>query len=131
MSFSRNYYDTCSYVEKLNENVSVLDYTLDSVKYENCRQCMHNLGLVSGTTVSRADGNLVDLESNLFGIDRPSSKCAKYRYMPNPEYIQGKAEYKPVKYPKVGQRLRHLPKCQMFAYPAIPAEPDRTPFACE
>ena len=130
MSFSRTHYDKCSYVERLNENVSALDYTLDTVKYNNCRQCIHSLGLVSGNSVSRVAGNLVDLESNLMGIDRPTSRCAKYRYMPTDGYVQGKRQYKTIKYPKVNTAKRHLPRCQMFGYPEVPAPPQPSPFSC-
>lgn len=131
MSFTRTHYDTCAYVERLDENVSVLDYNLDATKYEHCSPCRHQLGIVGGNGVSKINGDLVDLENNLIGIDRPTTKCAKYRYIPNPEYVQGKQQYKTSCYPKIGlSDLRHLPACQMFDYHDVPNEPEFVQHKC-
>lgn len=131
MSFARVAYDTCTYAQKLNENVSHLDYTLDTVKYNHCGQCRNELGLVGGNNVSRAEGNLVDLESNLFGIDRTSSKCAKMKYLPTDDnHVQGKGMYKTCTYPKISTKKKHLKSCQMFDYAPVSAPPPMNLFKC-
>lgn len=131
MSFSRIRYDTCTYAERLNENVSHLDYTLDAIKYQNCNQCRNEIALVGGNNVSQVEGNLVDLESNLFGIDRPTSKCASLKWLPSGEaHVQGKGHHKTNCYPKVSTKKRHLKACQYTDFPAIPAPPPLDIFKC-
>ena len=131
MSFSRIAYDTCSYAQKLNENVSHLDYTLDTVKNFHCGECRNELGLVGGNNVSRIEGNMVDLESNLFGIDRATSKCARMKYLPSGEsFVQGKSMHKTCDYPKVSTKKNHLKSCQFTSFPAVPAPPPGNLFKC-
>ena len=131
MSFARTHYDSCAYVEKLNENISVLDYNFDSTKYQHCSPCRHEMGLVGGNGVSAVHGDLVDIESNLMGIDRPTTKCAGYRYIPNPNYIRGKRQYKTNCYPKIPINPCHLDACQMFDLPSVPNEPEFVPRGCD
>jgi hypothetical protein len=126
MSFNRLSYDTCSYKETLGQNVSQLSYVLDPIKYEHCSKCRHDLGLVGGTAVSHVTGNLVDLENNLLGIDRPGTKCPEYKWLPpapDAGGVQGKEYIKPVAHPFVGTALVHLPECQMIDYAHVPAPP--------
>lgn len=131
MSFSRVAYDTCTYAERLNENVSHLDYTLDTIKYQNCNACRNELSLVGGNNVSQVEGNLVDLESNLFGIDRPTSRCASLRFLPSAQpFVQGKGQHKTNCYPKVSTKKKHLKACQFAGHPAIPAPPQLNTFKC-
>ena len=130
MSFSRTHYDVCSYAERLNDNASAFDYALDTVKYENCRQCRFELGLVGGNNVSRAD-DLVDIESNLMGIDRPASRCAEYSFFPSDrDYVRGIGQHKTTCYPKISTEARHLPACQMFRYHPVQMPPKHVPFRC-
>ena len=77
MSSNRLIYDTCAYSTKMNESVGPLQYILNPMKYENCKKCRHELGLVGGTAVSHIKGNLVDLENDLRGATRVSSLCPK------------------------------------------------------
>ena len=131
MSFSRIAYDTCTYAQKLNANVSHLDYTLDSVKNFHCGECRNELGLLGGNNVSRVEGNMVDMESNLFGIDRTSSKCARMKYLPSSEsFVQGKTMHKTCTYPKISTKKKHLKSCQFTTFPEIPAPPPLNQFKC-
>jgi hypothetical protein len=81
MSFNRLMYDTCATVQYNNESVGVLDYMLDPVRMENPQKCRHQLGLLGGTNVSHIQGNLVDLETDLFGITRKHSNCPCRKYL--------------------------------------------------
>jgi hypothetical protein len=121
MSWTRSFTDGCAYAQRLTENVSSLSYVMDTAKYEHCRQCRSELGLVGGNNVSKATGNLVDLESNLFGIDRESSHCASMRYLPGE--IHGKSAYKTVCYKDIDPTPKHLHHCQFFSYPGVPQPP--------
>ncbi len=132
MSFSRTHYDKCAYFGRMQESVSHMDYNLDIVKYENCSKCRHERGLVGGTNVSHTHGNLIDLESNLMGIDRPTTKCPKYRYRPSSAcHVQGKRQYKTESYPPVDIcGTTDLPPCQMIRYNHYIPNPQPNPRFC-
>lgn len=121
MSSNRLMYDTCEYKQRLQESVSSIDFLLDPVKYEHKNRCRMELGLVGGTNVSHVKGNLVDLENDLRGQNRPATNCAEYKYIPsNDGFVQGKEYIKPVDHPKVDTTMQHLPTCQMIDYKSIP-----------
>ena len=132
MSFTRTKTDNCSYQADLRENVSYAPYNFDTSKYANCQQCIPELGLVGGTAVSHVSGNLVDLESALFGIDRDLSRCPETRYLPRgDDKIQGSCFIKPVQRPVIDTTMKHLPACQMWDYqPSVPHPPAMSLFKC-
>jgi hypothetical protein len=125
-------YDPCSYAKALGQSVAPLDYVLDPVKYEHCNKCRIELGVVGGTAVSHAKGNLVDLENNLLGIDRPNTHCPDYKYQgPRPDgVVQGREYIKPVSHPPVDTSLVHMRSCQMHDYPAVPVAAMAPRFKC-
>ena len=125
-------YDKCATVEALNQSVSPLSYMLDPIKYEHCNKCRIELGLVGGTAVSHVSGDLVALENNLIGLDRPGTLCSSYKYAPvGPgEPLQGHEYIKPVCHPVIDTRMLHLRPCQMQSFPEIPAPPQHTQFVC-
>jgi hypothetical protein len=129
MSFSRTHYDCCAYRGRLGESAAHVDYNLDIVKYENCGKCRHEIGLTgAGRNVSHVHGNLIDLESNLMGIDRPTTKCAGYRYIPDEDacHVRGKRQYKTESYPPVDIcGTRHENSCQMIDHSACHEPSDR------
>jgi hypothetical protein len=127
---NRLIYDSCAYSKALGESVAPLDYLLDPVKYEHCNKCRIELGVVGGTAVSHISGNMVDLENNLLGIDRPNTHCPSYKYTPGKQAVQGKEYIKPVCHPKVDTALKHLKPCQMQDYPEVPLPPPMKPFVC-
>jgi hypothetical protein len=130
MSFTRLQYDVCNYKQELGDNVSVLGYLLDPIKYNHCTPCRAELGLVGGNNVSKAS-DLVDLENDLFGINRGQSKCAITRFIPrNDEKVQGIDLYKDTKFPLVDTTEQHLKSCQFFELPSTPQPPAMKPFTC-
>ena len=122
---NRMSYDTCAYAKALGESVAPLEYLLDPVKFEHCSRCRVELGVVGGTAVSHIAGNLVDLENNLLGIDRPNTHCPAYKHMPAPAGapLQGKEYIKPVQHPSIDVTPRHLPACRMHDFPVVPPTP--------
>ena len=58
-------------------------YTMIPQKYYNSNAARNALGLVAGNDVSIASGNLVDLESDLYGITRTASKAPSKQYQPS------------------------------------------------
>ena len=121
MSWNRLGIDQCSYAQKLTQNVSQLGYVLDPMKYENCNKCRAELGWVGGNNVSKVKGNLVDLESNLFGIDREGSRCAAMKLLPGE--VRGKSLYKETSYKDIDISKDHLNHCQPVTYPAVANSP--------
>jgi hypothetical protein len=131
MSFTRLQYDVCNYKQELGDNVTVLGYLLDPVKYNHCTPCRSELGLVGGNNVSQSKGNLVDLENDLFGINRGQSRCATTRFIPrNDNKVQGNDLYKETNFPVVDTTPQHLKSCQFFDLMSTPAEPTMKPFTC-
>lgn len=110
-------------------------------KWENPNKCRNALGLVGGAEVSHIKGNLIDLESDLYGITRPNSKCNAKQYVPScplgggacPDYpadIQFRdkstAEYK-----SVSTEPYHLKTCQTWSYPGTPVPKPYGKETCE
>lgn len=58
-------------------------YTMIPQKYYNPNAARNALGLVAGNDVSITSGNLVDLESDLYGITRTASKAPSKQYQPS------------------------------------------------
>ena len=124
-------YDSCSYNADLNQSVAPLSYILDPVRFENCQKCRPELGLVGGTAVSHINGNLVDLENDLRGQNRPATKCANYKYLPpTGNVLQGKEYIKPVQHPEIDLSMKHLRPCQFQNFPAVPGNPQLEVYSC-
>lgn len=87
MSFNKLKYDKCQYLTELNQSLNTSDWILDPNRFENTNKCRNQFGLLGGTNVSHANGNLVDLESDLLGTTRLVSKCPTLKYM-NPCAVQ-------------------------------------------
>ena len=80
MSSNRLIYDTCAYKHNLQQSVGPLEYVLNPMKFENSSKCRIDLGVVGGTAVSHVRGNLVDLETDLRGQTRRTTKCPTKLY---------------------------------------------------
>lgn len=131
MSFNRLSYDTCAYKQELTESVSQISYVLDPIKYEHCQKCRHEVGLVGGTNVGVISGNMVDMENELLGINRPNTQCASYKFVPRSDgYVQGKEYIKPVNHPVVDTNMMQLRPCQMIDYREVPQPPAMNLFTC-
>jgi len=120
MSSNRLMYDTCEYKQKLQDSVTSINFVLDPIQYEHNNKCRMEFGLLGGTNVSHVQGNLVDLENDLRGQNRPVTNCSQYKYTPSGDkYVQGKEYIKRVDHPKIDTTMKHLPSCQMIDYLTI------------
>ncbi len=126
MSSNRLMYDTCAYEQRLNQSTSPGNYMMYPGKYNHCAKCRMQLGIVSGNDVSIYDGNMVDLESDLYGINRQASLCNKSKYHPKCKNCN---KCKNTGIPCgclacTSQHLIHQPNCQMIDYkPVVPPPP--------
>jgi hypothetical protein len=125
-------------------------YTMIPQKYYNPNAARNALGLVAGNDVSIASGNLVDLESDLYGITRTASKAPSKQYQPScplggaasvaPTPVNAVGPYsglgsscaswpRPIVFSEratgntvtVDTKPRHLPTIQYVSYPGVPA----------
>jgi hypothetical protein len=124
-------YDSCEYNKTLEQSVGPLSFILDPIKYENCKKCRMELGIVGGTAVSHISGSLVDLESDLRNQTRPHSHCPSLMYSPN-EPLQGKGIfYKQGQFQPIDTTARHLQACQMHDYAGVPPTPTLDLYQCQ
>lgn len=132
MAFTKNSYDACSYKQQLAESVGELQYILDPVRYYHPKPARLAFGIVAGNDVSIVPTGMVDVESNLFGIDRKLSRCDALKYinpcptgemgtcLPRQIVIRGN----PSNHGRVLNVLPvHLPEAQMFSYKPVQVDP--------
>ena len=81
MSFNRLTYDNCAYATTIKESVSSLDYNLFVPKYENYKPCPS----AQTDSILPLDTR-ADVESELFGLDRPGTRCPGEKYDPTKKY---------------------------------------------
>ena len=80
------------------------------------------LGIVAGNDVSVASGNLVDVESELFGRTRDLSNAPSRKYQPTSNDQRLMFVERPTgKVRVIDTSPRHLPTKQMVSYPGVPA----------
>jgi hypothetical protein len=75
-SFNRPGYDRCAYQKTLYESTAPLQHQLYEGKFEHCEKCTHEDKFYRPF-------DLVDVESELLGINRPVSRCPQFKYNPN------------------------------------------------
>ncbi len=74
---NRQIYDCCAYAQALQQSVDPLQYDLYFGAVENCNKCIDKKAWF------RQDREIVDIESDLWNITRPLTKCDGYKYNPN------------------------------------------------
>ena len=122
MSFNNLIYDTCAYQKNLKQSTGIGNYFLYPGKYNHCKKCRMELGIVGGNAVSIYKGNLVDLESDLKGQTRASSLCPSHKYQPRcKQPCDSGLPSGPI---DCNDELLHQPACQMIYYPPTVLPPD-------
>jgi hypothetical protein len=81
MSSNRLIYDKCAYATEMKESTGPLEYNLFRGKYENCKQCA--VGQFSNILEF---GPRADVESELYGLNRPSTLCPQLKFDPSKKY---------------------------------------------
>ena len=124
MAFTSLKYDNCATRKYLDQSTSELDYLLDPIRYENCNKCRMEFGIIAGTDVSQISGNLVELENDLYGLNRSESLCPSKKFQPTKDnkilYDTGRgcSEKR-----TIDTSMIHLPSCQMIDYKPTPLPP--------
>jgi hypothetical protein len=89
-------------------------------QYVNPRPQRHILGIVGGNEVSLIKGNMVDLESDLRGINIPNTFAPWRQYQPpqqKKEIVRDNTKISLT----IDIQKAHLPVYQMIGYPAVVA----------
>lgn len=130
MAFSKIIYDQCAYKSALAESVGEFSYQMDPVRYYHPKPARMAFGVI-GNDVSVVQ-NQVDLESDLFGIDRKLSRCDALKYI-NPCPTGEMNTCRPRQIVMRGNPSNHgrvldltpmhLPEAQMFRFTSIPVDP--------
>ena len=79
----------------------------------------HILGIVGGNEVSLIKGNMVDLESDLRGINIPNTFAPWRQYQPPQKGEKQIVRNNLKEHIKIDVQKNHLPVYQMMAYPAV------------
>ena len=105
-------------------SIRLNNYMLDENKFENKNKCRIEFGLLGGSAVSHTKSNIVDIENDLLGITRASSKCANNLYKaPENNKITPVDNFKTDSKPTLNLEKQHLKPCNFFNYQLIPNEP--------
>lgn len=124
MSSNRLSYDKCTYEQRLNQSMSPGNYVMYPGKYENKHKCRIELGQVGGNGVSIYNGNMVDLESDLLGINRQASLCDASKYQPHCKNCAKSHSGLPCDSLECRSRnLVNQPSCQMVDYKPVVEAP--------
>jgi hypothetical protein len=95
-------------------------YTYLATEYISPTPKRHILGIVGGNEVSVAEGNVVDVESDLRGINIPNTFAPWRQYQPPPKNQREiKRDNTKIKL-DIDVSPMHLPAYQMWAYPGMP-----------
>jgi hypothetical protein len=79
----------------------------------------HILGIVGGNEVSLIKGNMVDLESDLRGINIPNTFAPWRQYQPPQKGEKQIVRNNLKEHLQIDVQKNHLPVYQMMAYPAV------------
>jgi hypothetical protein len=87
MSFNRLHYDTCESKQAIEQSVGPGTYMLDTPYNDGCSPCYESnpkIRIQQRGIRQEVQGNpeLVDIESNLFRLTQPESRCPSLKYNP-------------------------------------------------
>lgn len=89
MSFTKTKYDECAYKKDLNQSCSVLEHVIEKNRYIHEKQCRHDeIGILQKNSVGSyilPNVDIVDVESDLYGLTRPNTRCPNLKYNKNNE----------------------------------------------
>jgi hypothetical protein len=94
-------------------------YSYLTSQFVNPAPKRHILGLVGGNDVSLIKGSMVDLESDLRGINIPNTFAPWRQYQPPPKHEKEIVRDNTKINLKIDVQKAHLPNYQMWAYPAV------------
>ena len=82
MSFTKTKYDSCFLNQQKESNKSIFNYIVDNSMYINKNECNNYTAPFLTYIPSGVSSKNVDLENELKGMNRPTSKCDGCKYTP-------------------------------------------------
>jgi hypothetical protein len=111
---NRTLYDQCATMDYVRRTMSPFDHVTDISRFEHGSKCRPDVGILAGTHVSHLQQAIVDVENNLQGRDRPTTRCPEY--LLTPDSVSGREYIKPVQHPTIRDtNVKHLPSCPVFS----------------
>jgi hypothetical protein len=106
-------------VQHIEKKENPQTYHQRSEYVQHVKAARHILGVVGGNEVSIIKGNVVDLESDLLGITRPTTRATARAHLPQkgPEIVRNTTKGTM----RIDTTPQHLPTYQMWAYPVVVA----------
>jgi hypothetical protein len=112
------------------QSKNLAGYTMIPDKFYHEKPCRNALGLVGGNEVSIVTASpMVDVESDLYGITRPNTRCNAKQYKPEcalggggcPDWPSGISYTNKADNEKrfIATRPTHLQTCQMNSYQGV------------
>lgn len=84
-------YDECVKNQEKKTNSTIFDYVTDSKKYINNSECFDDTPPFLAYTPRGISNQNIDIENDLRGINRPTTKCQDCKFLPqNLELVNGK-----------------------------------------
>ena len=80
MSFTNTKYDGCAYQKDLTQSTGVLEHVIEKNRFVNANACrVEHQGILQGNPVTtqsfNAKNTQVDIENDLFGLNRQLTRC--------------------------------------------------------
>jgi hypothetical protein len=80
MSFTNSKYDGCAYQKDLSQSTGVLEHVIEKNRFINANACrVEHQGILQGNPVTtqsfNAKNTQVDIENDLFGLNRQLTRC--------------------------------------------------------
>ena len=82
MSFNRLPYDSCSYLYELNESIKIGEYHLNTPRNDHACFYPNPSVPLNKNGVSLCDKDMVDVDSELMGLNVKATKCPSRKYNP-------------------------------------------------
>lgn len=123
-AFASVFEDNTASISESELNPQVYDYLASSFVSPTPKR--HILGLIGGNDVSLTAGNMVDLESDIKGINIPITRCPQRQYR-SPTQSSQQTSINTISRNNTKIKLNidttpvHLPSYQMWGYPAVHA----------
>ena len=132
-------YDPCSIQVQCQQSTSPYQHIMDINRYENCKKCIPDYGIVGGATSSTMESlhagstvppsmlaKIVTVENDLLNLTRPGTKCPTYLYAPPTNcMVTGKEYIKPVIHPSINVcDTQNMGSCSFIDRPVKPHNPN-------
>ena len=83
MASTRLKFDQCSINKDILQSAGIYSWQTDFARAESNNKCRDELGLYNSPSLNLSLPEIVDYQSKLFGLGRPSTKCPEQMSLPS------------------------------------------------